>query len=269
MSEPTARRTALVTGASAGLGEAFARVFAEHGFALVLTARREERLRALALELSEKHGVRTHVVVADLSDPSAPSRIMEEVSSAGLSIDVLVNNAGYGQAGKYMDSTWREHAAFLQVMVTALAELTYLVLPGMIERHYGRIINVSSVAGMLPAVAGHTLYAASKSLVLKFSQSLAPEVAHLGVNVTASCPGFTHTEFHDVNRMREVVDRMPGWMWLDARRVARAGYDAVMSGRTVSVPGGLYKMIVVLARYAPEWLVEYVSRRQARMYRRP
>ncbi len=258
----------MVTGASAGIGEALATVFAEHGFDLVLTARREDRLRALALDLSEKHGIRTHVVVADLADPSAPSSIMHEVSAAGLSIDALVNNAGYGRTGAFLDSTWREHAEFLQVMVGAVAELTHLVLPGMIARRHGWIINVGSVAGMLPPTAGHTLYGASKSLVLKFSQALSGEVAHLGVNVTALCPGFTHTEFHDVNGMREQVNQLPGWMWLDARRVARAGFDAVERGRPVAVTGGLYRTIVVLARYAPEWLVQGVSRRLDRFHRR-
>jgi short-subunit dehydrogenase len=268
MSELAPRRTALVTGASAGIGEALARVFADHGFDLVLTARRDDRLRAVALALAQQHGVRTHVVVADLADASAPSMIMDDISTAGLSIDALVNNAGYGRVGTYLDSSWREHADFLQVMVSAVAELTHLVLPGMIERKYGRIINVASVAGMIPATAGHTLYGATKALVIKFSQSLSGEVAPYGVNVTALCPGFTHSEFHDVNGMRAQVSKMPAWMWLDADRVARDGYDAVMRGRSVEVPGRVYKAIVLLARLAPQWLVERVSRSQARHFRR-
>jgi short-subunit dehydrogenase len=268
MNDTTPRRTALVTGASAGIGAALSRVFAEHGFDLVLTARREDRLRELALSLSRQHGIRTHVVVADLADPAAPANIMNEISTAGLSIDALVNNAGYGRSGSYLDSSWREHEDFLHVMVVAVAALTHLVLPGMIRRQYGRIINVASVAGLVPATSGHTLYGATKSLVVMFSQSLAGEVGRLGVNVTALCPGFTYSEFHDVNGMREKVSRLPTWLWLDADQVARAGYDAVMRGRAVEVPGGLYKAIVLLARYAPQWLVQAVNRRQARHFRR-
>ncbi len=268
MSEATPRRTALVTGASAGLGQAFARVFAEHGFDLVLTARREDRLRELALSLSRQFGIRAHVIAADLSDVHGPSRIVDEFSSAGLTIDALVNNAGYGRAGPYLASSWREHAEFLQVLVTSVAELTHRLLPGMIERRYGRIINVASVSGLVPATAGHTLYGAVKALIIKFSQALAAETAALGVNVTALCPGFTRTEFHDVNGMRSQVNQMPSWMWLDADRVARDGYRAVMRGRPIEVTGRFYKVIVLLARYAPEWLVLGVARRQSRSYRR-
>ncbi len=266
--DPVRRRTALVTGASAGIGEALARVFAEHGFDLILTARREDRLNALAHALSGQHGIRTHVVVADLADPRAPARIFDEVSSAGLDVDALVNNAGYGLPGKYIDSTWRQHADFLQVMVVAMAELAHRALPGMIARGYGRIINVASLAGLVPATAGHTLYGASKALLIKFSQSLAGEVASSGVHVTALCPGFTYSEFHDVNGLRPVVSRMPGWMWLDADTVARQGYDAVMRGRPVHVTGRVNRAIAFGAHYSPEWLLNWIVRREAHRYRR-
>jgi len=260
-------RTALVTGASAGIGLAFARVFAGHGFNLVLTARRADRLEALAAELTARHSIAARALPADLADPGAPARIVDELSGAGITVDALVNNAGYGIPGEYVNTTWADQARFLQVMVTAGAELIHRSLPGMIERGYGRIINVASVAGLLPGPPGHTLYAASKAFLIKFSQSLTFEVGDRGVNVTVVCPGFTYTEFHDVNATRDLVNRMPRWMWLDAHRVAREGFDAVMSGRLVVVNGALYRGLTWLVRHLPQPLVLSATRRQSRRYR--
>lgn len=267
MTQPE-RRTALVTGASAGIGAALARVFAEQGFDLVLVARREERLRALAQELARQFGVDARVLVADLADPTAPARIVEKCRAGGRAIDVLVNNAGYGLAGKFLDSSWDEHARFIQVMMVAVTELTWRFLPSMIERGYGRIINVASLAGLAPGSAGHTLYAASKSYLVRFSESLALETRRRGVHVTAFCPGFTHTEFHDVNGTRDLVNQLPGFLWMNADDVARDGYEAVMRGDIVRVPGRVNRTLAVLARVLPQRLVMGVTRRHGHRYRK-
>ena len=264
----SSRRTVLVTGASAGLGLAFARVFATHGFDLVLTARREKRLRTVADELTARHQVAARIVPDDLEDPEAPARIVGAIAADGVTIDALVNNAGYGLPGKYVDTVWDAQARFLQIMVTAYAELVHRVLPGMVERNYGRIVNVSSVAGLVPGTPGHTLYAAAKAFLVKFSQSLALETRRRGVHVTALCPGFTYTEFHDVNHTRPIVSaRVPRAMWLDADDVARQGFDGVMQGRLQVVPGLSYKAIVALTRLLPESLVIKATLRQSRRFR--
>ncbi len=268
MQHPTRKYTALVTGASAGIGAALARTFAEQGFDLVITARRADRLEALADELRAAHGHAVRVVVADLADPGAPAALYAEVTGAGIEVDALVNNAGYGLTGAFVDAPWDAHRDFLQVMVTAVADLTHRFLPGMIARQRGWIINVASVAGFAPPAPGHTLYGASKSLLIKFSQSLALEVRRHHVNVTALCPGFTYSEFHDVNGMRPQVSRFPKWVWLQADQVAREGYDAVRRGQTVCINGFHYRALVQLLRYLPQWLVERAGRRAARTYRK-
>jgi len=261
-------RTVLVTGASAGIGKAIAEVFAQEGFDLVLTARRGDRLEALAADLRQRFGRRATTIVADLADPAAPARIVGEIAKAGITIDALVNNAGYGVPGKFTDTTWEVQRDMLQVMVMALAELTHRLLPGMIARRYGRIINLGSVAGLVPQSAGHPLYGSSKALVVGFSQSIALEGMPHNVYTTAVCPGFTYSEFHDVNAMREQVSRLPRFMWLDAEKVAREAFDAVMAGRILDVPGLFYKTLVFFAHYAPRWLVLAIVRRVSKTYRR-
>jgi len=262
------KKTALVTGASAGIGAAIARVFAANGFDLVLTARRADRLEALAAELRAGHGCAVHVIAADLADPAAPARIFDEVTQAGLVVDALVNNAGYGLPGRFLSSPWDDHRAFIQVMVTAVANLCHRFAPGMAERQRGWIINVASTAGLVPGSAGHTLYGAAKSLVIRFSESLALELRPRGVNVTALCPGFTYSEFHDVNGMRAQVGQLPKWMWMDADTVARQAYDAVTRGDVVCVNGWVNRTIVLLARYTPDWLVQKVLKRFAKNFRK-
>ncbi len=258
----------MITGASAGIGAALARVFASNGFDLVLTARRADRLDALAQEIGKAHGRTVRVISADLADPAAPARIFDEVTRAGLTIDALVNNAGYGLPGGLLHSSWDQHRDFIQVMVSAVAELCYRFAPGMVERQRGWIINVGSVAGLVPGSAGHTLYGAVKSLVIKFSQSLALELRPKGVNVTALCPGFTYSEFHDVNGMRTTVSQLPKFMWMDADTVARQGFDAVMRGDIVYVNGAWNKTLVTLVRYTPDWVVNGVLKKFARKFRR-
>ena len=262
------RRRALVTGASSGIGLAFARVLAAEGLDLILTARRRERLEQLAAELRDRHHIDAIVMPMDLTDESAAARLTHDMARSGLQVDFLVNNAGYGVPGAYASTSWQQQRDFLQVLVTAVAELTHRLLPGMIERRWGRIINVASVAGLMPGVAGHTLYAASKAFVIKFSESLALEAYRHNVHVTASCPGFTLTEFHDVTGTRAQVNTIPRAMWLDADRVARESYGAVMKGIPVYVPGRLYRMLVGASRIVPQSMVLAVMKRNANKFRR-
>ena len=262
------KRVALITGGSSGIGEAFADVFAAEGFDVIITARRADRLRAVQSRLQRQFGSRVDVIVSDLSQRDAPAQLCEHIAARGVVIDALVNNAGYGVPGSYVASEWETHAAFLQVMVTTVAELTHRLLPGMIERKYGRIINVASLAGLVPAPAGHTLYAASKAFLIKFSESLAHEVQRHDVNVTAVCPGFTMSEFHDVTGTRASVSRLPGFMWMDAAKVARQGYDGVMAGRPLVITGRVNQAIATFVRILPQGLVVGVGRRLGRSYRR-
>jgi short-subunit dehydrogenase len=262
------RRTALITGASAGIGEAFADVFAAAGFDLVIAARREDRLRQVASRIEAQHGVRVHVIVSDLGARDGAARLCEALAARGIHVDALVNNAGYGVPGSYVASGWSRHDEFLQVMVTAVCELTHRLLPPMIERGYGRIINVASLAGLVPAPAGHTLYGAAKAFLIKFSEALAHEVRGHGVHVTAVCPGFTLSEFHDVTGTRAQVQRLPRWAWMSAPDVARQGFDASAAGLPIYVTGGLNRAIATLVRVLPQSLVQSVGRRFGRSYRK-
>jgi short-subunit dehydrogenase len=208
------------------------------------------------------------VITADHALKETPRQLCDEISRIGLNIDALVNNAGYGVPGSYVASPWERHGAMVQVMVTGLAELTHHLLPGMLSRRYGRIINVASLAGLVPAPAGHTLYAASKAFVIKFSEALSHEVRQHGIHVTALCPGFTISEFHDVTGTREQMKQMPSWMWMDAPTVARQGYDAVMAGTPIYVNGRVNRTIETMVRYVPQGIVRAIGRRVGRAYRK-
>jgi uncharacterized protein len=260
---PKPRRTALITGASAGIGEAFARELAADGVDLVLVARREDRLRTLAAELSAVHDVTAAVVVADLADPQAPQRIVDQLQAQNRTVDILVNNAGFGLPGKYVNTTWADQQAFIQVLVTAVAHLTHLLLPQMVERGYGRIINVSSVAALMPGSTGHTLYGAAKAFLVRFSESLANELVGTGVHATALCPGLTFSEFHDVSGTRGLVSRLPRFLWLDATAVARQGIDAVMSdraGHPICITGAANRALARFFKYLPDRIALTVVR---------
>ena len=261
-------RTALVTGASAGIGLAFARELAARGYHVVLTARRRERLEELARTLTSTYGIRAQTIAEDLADPRASERLVGVLSERGLTIDILINNAGYGVPGRYSSTTWPQQRDFLQVMVVAVSELTHRLLPGMIERRWGRIVNVASLAGLLPGVAGHTLYAASKSFVISFSESLALETAASGVHVSASCPGFTLSEFHDVTGTREHVNKLPRFMWSDAEMVARESIDAVMRGQVIYVPGRVNRTLATMSRVLPRRALAGLMTRNAGKFRR-
>lgn len=261
------RRTCLVTGASAGIGAAFAGEFAAHGFDLILVARRADRLEALAADLRQRYGCAAHVVVADLAVEGAVPTLCAELETRGLVVDALVNNAGYGVPGLFTTPAWPRQQDLLQVLIVSLVELTYRLLPGMLARGYGRVINVSSLAGLIPAPAGHTLYPASKAFVMRFSEALSEEVRGKGVHVTALCPGFTLSEFHDVTGTRPSVSKLPGAMWQDSPAVAREGYAAVMAGRAVYVPGRLNRAMAFVARHAP-WVLTVIQRRFSWAYRK-
>ncbi|MDO8793049.1 MAG: SDR family oxidoreductase [Vicinamibacterales bacterium] len=261
------KRTSLITGASAGIGAAFAEVFAANGFDLILTARRAERLEAMAADLRTRYGRVVHVVPADLAEPGAVERLCSTLAGQGLTADALVNNAGYGVPGLLTTPAWERQRDLLQVLVGAVVELTHRLLPGMLARGYGRIINVSSLAGLIPAPAGHTLYPAAKSFVMRFSEALAEETRGKGVHVTALCPGFTLSEFHDVTGTRPSVSKLPSLMWMDAPSVARSGFDAVMAGIPVHVPGRANRVIAFVARHAP-WVLVQVQRRFSWAYRK-
>lgn len=256
---------ALITGASSGIGAALAREYARRGKPLLLVARRAERLEALVHELGAQ--VPCQAIVADLAVRAAPQAVFAEARARGLHVDTLVNNAGYGVPGRLLSSDWKTHADFLQVMVAAVTELTYLFLPGMEARGRGRILNVASTAALVPSSAGHTLYGAAKAFVIRFSESLALEEKPRGIHVTALCPGMTWTEFHDVNGMRARVSRLPRSLWLDADTVARLGIDAVERGDLRCVTGGMNRLVVAMSRYLPEPLARAILDRRAADYR--
>ena len=258
-------KRALVTGASAGIGEAFAEALAGKGADLVLTARRGERLNRLAAKLKEKYGTDAIVVEADLSKPDAPEKIAGAI--AGAKVDILVNNAGFGLPGSFEESTWETHRDFIELMATSYAHLVRIFLPGMQARGYGRIINVASLAGIAPSGAGHTLYGATKAFLIAFSQALAAENASRDLKVSALCPGFTYSEFHDVNNMRGVVNKLPKYMFMEARPVVEGALEALETRRVVYVPGLWNKFVVFLMRALPLPIATRLAAGQARRFR--
>jgi len=262
-----ARPLSLITGASAGIGAAFARALAVQKHDLILTARRVERLESLAEEVRQKYGCTVTVLPADLADPAAPRALNDMLQQRGLAVDWLINNAGYGVPGTFVENDWSTHAEFLQVLLTAPTELAWHLLPGMRERGYGRIINVASLAGHVPGTAKHTLYAASKAYLIKFSQSLALENQERGVHVCALCPGFTRSEFHDVTGTRTLMNKLPAFMWQSAEDVVRQGIDAVERGEAVYVTGRVNRTIKTMFKLMPDRLALRMSARQARRYR--
>jgi short-subunit dehydrogenase len=240
----------LITGASSGIGVELARLFAADGSRIALVARRIDRLLVLAAELEEKHGVTVVPIEADLVERDAPARVLERLSE--FTIDVVVNNAGFGLRGYAADLPVDRQLAMLDLNIRALTELTLRTLPGMIARGRGGILNVGSVAGFLPG-PGMALYFATKAYVLNFSEAISEEARPHGVTVTALCPGPTPTEFQE-------VAGGPGHAGtiirpLSALEVARAGYDGFRGGKTVVVPGFVNKTITELPRLFPRGLV--------------
>jgi uncharacterized protein len=245
-----AGHTALVTGASNGIGLELARVLAADGHDLVLVARSKDKLEALAAELGAAHGVKVTVMVADLARPEAPTELFAACRSAGIAVDVLVNNAGYGTFGRFADETaLLDELAMIQVNVVALTHLAKLFVPGMVARKRGRILNVASTAafqaGPLMAV-----YYASKAFVLSLSEALAKELEGTGVTVTALCPGPTESGFQGVARMQD-SKLVAGKKMPTSATVALAGYRAMQRGRVVYVPGLTNKILAASVRFTP------------------
>jgi len=249
------RRHVLITGASAGLGAAFARAYARAGASLVMTARRADRLERLAAELSAAYGTETLCIPADLADPGAVPLILERAGTGGRPVDILVNNAGYGLPGGWTQSDFPAQRAALEVMLTAPMHLCHACLPGMRARGFGRILNIASLAGLLPGGPGHTSYAAIKAALIRFSQSLAAECAGDGVRVLAVCPGLTYTEFHDVNATRASLAGLPRFLWQDADAVVAEAIAAAERPGAVRVTGRVNRLIAAASRLFPEGLL--------------
>lgn len=258
-------RTALITGASAGIGKCFAEFYAAKGYDLILTARRLDRLTEISLALSAAHGIKCEAITADLADPAAPNAIWAEITARGLQVDVLINNAGYGMNDHFVDYDWADHRDFIQIMVTAYAHLCRLALPAMLERKYGRIINVASLAGLAPGTLGHTMYGASKAFLIKMSESLSLETEGTGVHVTAVNPGFTRSEFHTTAGVQDTVDKMPSWMWMQAPDVVAETYDASEKGLAQIIPGRANRITASILRHFPPRLALSLSRRRSAM----
>lgn len=265
----TSDKTALVTGASAGIGAEFARQLAAQGFNLVLTARRLDRLQSLAGELQERYQIKTHCIAADLADADAVRDIITELDKQQITIHTLINNAGYGVPGHLTTVEWQQHQQFMQVMVNAVIELCYRLLPQMHLQNDGQIINVASLAGVVPGSPSHTLYAASKSFLIRFSESLALENETAGVKVQALCPGFTLSEFHDVIGMREHVSKMPDYMWMTATEVVSESLREIAKrhGDVVQISGRVNRFIARLCRWLPPKAALALIKRNSRKYR--
>lgn len=262
-------RWALVTGASAGIGAEFCRQLAAQGYALVLVARRTDRLEALGQQLQQRHGIDYLCLSYDLAQEHTPADIKASLEQHDVQPEFLVNNAGYGVPGSLVTVPWKTHDEFVQLMVTSVCELCWLLMPGMQRKGRGFIINVASVAGLVPSGAGHTLYGASKAFLVRFSEALAHEAADDGIRVSALCPGFTYSEFHDVAGTREQVNQLPSYLWLQADDVVRYGIEAVQGARPriVAVPGRVYRFLVWVAGAFPG-LGRYLVQRSTSKYRK-
>jgi short-subunit dehydrogenase len=251
------KMTALVTGASGGIGEELARLFAADGHDLVLAARTRERLARLAGELQEKHGVAARVLATDLARPEAPREIFDELQGDGVRVDALVNNAGFGSYGLFAETDLQSELDLLQVNVVALTHLTKLFLPGMSARGRGYVMNVASTAAFQPGPL-MAVYYASKAYVLSLSEALANECAGTGVVVSALCPGPTETGFVAAAGMGDskLFDRAV----MDARTVAEAGYRGLLAGKTVVIPGLRNNLLARSIGLFPRGLVTKVVR---------
>lgn len=250
-------RLALVTGATAGIGAAFARALAADGYALVLVARDGDRLAALAEELTGRYGTAVDALPADLATDEGCRRVADRLTDPARPVDLLVNNAGFGLDRSVVRSTLADEERLLAVNVRAVLRLTHAALAPMAARGRGDIVNVSSVAGFAGAISG-SAYPASKAWVTTFSESVAVTVRSRGVRVMALCPGYTRTEFHD--RAGIDTSRMPGWLWLDADAVVRSGLRDLRRGRVVSVPDWRYRTMVLVLRHTPRRLLASIAR---------
>ena len=254
-----AGRTALVTGASSGIGEALARCFAEGGFDLVLVARSADKLQALAGELQAAHGVNVQVQPSDLARPGAPAALARALERKGLAVDVLVNNAGVLEQGAFTDITAERHQQLIDLNVSALTAMLTQFVPGMRERGWGRVLNVASIAAFQP-VPSLATYAATKAYVLSLTEALSEELKGSGVSISALCPGITATPM--VSRATEANDKLsqlPRFLVGDAAEVAAEGYRACLRGEVIRVPGVFNLASTLAARATPKWLLRRLS----------
>jgi short-subunit dehydrogenase len=256
---PRERPLALVTGASGGIGAEIARILAGNGHDLVLVARSAVRLQAFAGELSAAHGIRARALAADLAQGEEPDRLARSIASEGAEVDVLVNNAGFGLHGPFVRTDGARELEMIQLNVVALTHLTKLLLPGMVARGRGRILNVASTAGFAPGPF-MAVYYATKAFVVSLSEALAEELRGTGVTVTALCPGATRTAFAGAAGMEESALFRRG-MVMEAREVARAGVEGMLAGRAIVVPGLANKALLASIRVAPRSLVRRITRR--------
>jgi len=238
-------RWALITGASSGIGAEFATQLAGRGMHLILAARRKEKMTELATELNTRHGTRCHVVAIDLSDPDASRRLFEEIKRLGVNVELLVNNAGIGLIGQVESTSPEDVRRLLNVNLLTLADLTYRALPGMLERRHGAIINISSQAAFQP-VAFMSVYAASKSFILHFSEALWAEVRSRGVTVTAVCPGVTRTDFFDKAGARGWLEKHTS---ITPGKVVRGALRAMEKRQQYVVPGWKNYLLTILVRF--------------------
>jgi short-subunit dehydrogenase len=246
-------KTAVITGASAGLGRRFAQLLGEKGYDLVLVARDENRLKETATELEMDFGTSCEILVADLSTEEGCKSVEERVSDPTRPIEVLINNAGFGIRESFLKSEVSAEQQLLDVLVRTPMRLMHSTLPLMKERNSGIIINVSSVAGW---IAGGT-YSAAKSYLTVLSESLHTELQFTQVKVTALCPGFTHTEFHQRGKMK--MGALPKFMWLQADHVVTIAWSDALAGKAISVPGWQYKILSFISRFAPRPLIRRIG----------
>ncbi len=252
------RKTALITGASFGIGLELARIFAREGYNLVLVARSADKLRQLASELEKTHGTRSLILAVDLTEPGAPAYVLDQTTRADIHVDVLVNNAGFGQYGKFVENDLEECLRQIQLNVTTLTHLTRLYLPAMIERKSGRILNVASTAAFQPGPL-MAVYYATKAYVLHFSEAISNELQDTGITVTCLCPGPTETEFQKRANISGI--RLSKYGTMDARTVAEDGYRALIAGKTVAISGFRNWLIAQSVRFAPRRMVAAVARK--------
>jgi len=251
------KKTALITGASSGIGVELARIHARRGGDLVLVARRQDRLESLKAELESAHGVKVHVIVQDLTRADAAAQIHRELIARGVPIDYLINNAGFGNGGFFHQQDWARNEAMIQVNVTALAALTREFVPELIARGGGRILNVASMAAFLPGPL-QAIYYATKAFVVSFSEAIGNELAGTGVTVTALCPGPVKTGFIEKANLHEAKGFA---RTVSARGVAKVGYNAMLKGKPLVVPGVVNKLIIhFFLRLTPRRRATAISR---------
>ncbi len=247
--------SALITGATAGIGAEMARQLAEQGHNVILVARDAARLQARAAELQDRYGIRAEVLAADLAEDAGVAAVVARLADPARPVEILVNNAGFGLLQSFAENDVADEKRHLKLHVETAMELTHAALQGMLERRSGRIINVASVAAFLP----RETYSAAKAWLVSFSRWANIAYAARGVNVTAVCPGFTRTEFHDRMGMDKTL--APRWMWLEAERVVREGLADNARGKAVSVPTKRYKVLLAAVRILPSRLVAGPPRR--------